>query len=78
MKEFYTVYFMEWVTLIFQDVQSIADFVLENGISNSEVNSSEHKLTGLLSDEQINLACNDYNAVRHEKFVFSFSDESDD
>lgn len=78
MKEFYTNFFMERVTLVFQDIQSIADFVLENGISNSEVYSSEYKLIALLSDEQISLACDNYNAVRLNKRIPIFNDELDD
>jgi hypothetical protein len=62
---------MNQAILIFPDSSSIADFLLENSISNAEVNTLEQKVTAPLSDVDILIACTDYKAVHLNQFFFN-------
>lgn len=50
------------VILIFGDVNDLADFVLSEEMSGVEVNSFECTLTGILTKEQVDIACKNYGA----------------
>ena len=52
---------MKATVLIFPDVASIFEFIMEDKISNVEV--SDLTLTAILTDEQIVLACTKYKAL---------------
>lgn len=53
---------MNRTVLIFPDTSSIADYLIRNSISNAEVQSSELKLTAILSDDDVLTAVEDHDA----------------
>lgn len=54
---------MKKVVLIFPDTTSIANFILKERVSNSEVNSNEYTLIGVLTDRQIVTAETFYGCI---------------
>ena len=62
---------MNYTVLIFPDSTAIADFVLNNSISNAEVNSVEQKVTAPLSDEEILIACTEHDAIPLNDFFIN-------
>lgn len=55
---------MNPVVLIFPDLETLSNFLLENKPSNVEVNSKEQSITSVLSDEDIIIAETEYNALQ--------------
>ena len=53
---------MKEVILTFPDISSLADFILEQNISNACVNTKEQELTAILSEDQIVVASTQYAA----------------
>ena len=47
---------MQKIVATFPDTASLSDFILENAITSSIVNSKEHTLTTQLTDEEIEIA----------------------
>jgi hypothetical protein len=50
------------VILIFRDTDKMASFLINEKMSGVEVNTSESALSGILSKDQIDLACKSYGA----------------
>ena len=53
---------MEKVVLLFPNIVSISNFLLQYRIAGIEVNSLERSVIGCLTSDQIIVACNQYNA----------------
>jgi hypothetical protein len=60
---------MRQVCLFFPDVESISSFLLNCKISNVETNSLEQSVKGTMTDAEIALACNQYNAMEFDPLV---------
>ena len=54
---------MKEVVLIFPDVQSMADFIVREQISNAEADSFEQTIIGAVSEDQIDIAKEVYGAM---------------
>ena len=54
--------FMQKVIATFPDTKSLSDFIFQNDITNSLVNSKDHTLTTQLTDEEIEIARSQYHA----------------
>jgi hypothetical protein len=54
---------MKKVILVFPSISSIADFVIKQCIKGAQVIASENKLLANLSEKQMEIASNDYNAI---------------
>ena len=54
---------MKEVVLIFPDVQSMADFIIKEKISNAEADSFEQTVIGAVSEDQIDIAKEVYGAM---------------
>ena len=53
---------MKKVVMVFPDTVSIIDFMLSNNVSNVEVNSIDQTITGVIAEDKIEKALNDYGA----------------
>ena len=53
---------MKETVLTFPDIDSLADFIFEQNISNALVDTKEHKVEAILSDDQIVVASTYYSA----------------
>jgi hypothetical protein len=64
---------MRKVVLIFPDVISIAEFVLSYKVAKIIIDSSEKKLTGIISDKHLDIAVKQYGArIKESLIVNSF------
>ena len=54
---------MKRVVLIFPDTASITSILLMYKIAGAQVDTLDHSLTGILSNEQIEAACHRFKAV---------------
>ena len=55
--------YMKKVILIFPSISSIADFVIKQCVKGGQVIASENKLLAHLSEKQMDVASNEYNAI---------------
>ena len=60
---------MESVLLIFPDVTSIMQFILEQNANGVEVNTLETSIMGELPHNKIDIAINKYGAFVKQRFV---------
>ena len=64
---------MRKVVLIFPDVISIAEFVLNYKVAKIIIDSSEKRVTGIISDKHLDIAVKQYGAkVKESLIVTSF------
>lgn len=61
---------MRKVSLVFPDSSTLTDFIFTYKIHRAEVASAERKLTAVLSEEQIVVACTVYEAELNLANVF--------
>ncbi|HEX2605735.1 MAG TPA: hypothetical protein VHK91_00085 [Flavisolibacter sp.] len=54
---------MKRVVLVFPDTVTLTNYLLTCRVSGADVNSTEVSLTAILSDQQIQLACERFEAV---------------
>ncbi|RYZ25393.1 MAG: hypothetical protein EOO10_18370 [Chitinophagaceae bacterium] len=53
---------MRKALLLFPDVASLTAFIFEQRISGLEVNTRERRVSGMLTEQQIVMACTQYKA----------------
>lgn len=53
---------MKRVVLVFPDATKMTEFLLTCRIAGAEINSIENSLSGILSEQQIQTACETYEA----------------
>jgi hypothetical protein len=61
---------MKKVILIFPSVSAIADFVIKQCVKGAQVIASENKLLANLSEKQMEIASDDYDAIIHLPLVY--------
>lgn len=56
--------------LVFPSISSIVDFVKKQCVKEAQVIASENKLLATLSDEQVEIAATDYDAIIRLPLLF--------
>ena len=64
---------MQKIIATFPDTASLSDFILENAITSSIVNSKDHTLTTQLTDEEIEIA-----RTLHHAYIIKVIELSDE
>lgn len=52
---------MRKIVIIFPDTERMAAFIFDKGISGADANSGEQTLTAVLEDDEIIIACTEYD-----------------
>jgi hypothetical protein len=66
---------MDRIRLVFPDTESIAAFLITYRISNAEVNSLEHSLIAVLSEDQRLIAEELFHAVHRPHLIYDSAND---